>query len=42
MGSLINGGEQEIIQLMPAAGTLTGGRQLISKVETEVETWRSS
>ena len=40
MGSLIDGGEQGITQLTPAAGTLTGGRSLISKAETDEETPR--
>ena len=42
MGSLIDGGDYMIMwtKLTPAAETLTGGRSLISKVETEVETSR--
>ena len=36
MGSLIDGGDY--LRLKPAAGTHTGGRSLISKAETEVET----
>ena len=45
MGSLIDRGDLVIIKmwwskLTPAAGTLTGGRSLISKAEAEVETPR--
>jgi hypothetical protein len=41
VGSLFDGGVSDYIrcggQLTPAAGTLTGGRSLISKAGTEVE-----